>query len=582
MRMTALVLLDSGSETNLLGKRFLDRLASKGIKLKLRAPSCSVVGAASDVKLNVLGDATLPLVLTDSLSSNIGTHVTFTVTPSYEGELLLGWPLLCDWCVDISGRREGTTITFQRWSQHTFLDVPVPGSHWTEVDSVRVRLISNKSQLAEENPASILLQETRDQILKNELFSTAKEIIEIIRKPMEKLNLLEQKASKKLICLKAILGSPLIQSLDLAIGLPVLVRARDRGLYIIMWIDSREKAAKWKSSDAVSRLTERLVYNRLCLFLKGDTEAERVAQQLSSYWIEAFQSDEVSWRTIRENIPDDVDDSILFPPEAKSSPSVATLTLESIKKDINCRNEGYKSMLSKMLWKYKAVLGDASSARVRDYEHSIHLERSEFKDTAFRRYSPEDIGILEAECKRLLREGFIKEATTGDCPYVSPPLLVPKKDDKGVLTKKRFCIDYRKLNKMTVKDRYNLPTIDSCLMLRKGRVFSKLDLQSAFWQIPIRQSDQRKTGFRVGNKVYVWTRMPFGLTNAPATMQRLIDRCLEEMLGKSAVAYLDDIIIYSDYEHEHAKHIEQVIKRLHQYGLRIYLKKSSIARRLSS
>jgi len=312
MQITTTVLLDSGSETNLLGKRFLDKLVAKGVNLKLRTPTCSIVGAASDVKLNVLGETTLPLVLIDSENASIGTQVAFIVTPSYEGELLLGWPLLCDWCVDISGRREGTTIAFQRWPSHTFVDIPVTGTCWTEVDAIRVRVVNDKARKADENPASILSQGTKDSILQQEFFSAAKSIVEITRKPMEKLNLLEQKATKSLICLKATLGSPLIQSLDLATGLPVLVRAKDRGLYIIMWIDSREKAAKWKSSDAVSKLTTTLVYDRLCLFLKGDTEAERVAQQLSSYWTEAFQSDEISWRTIRENIPDDVDDSILF------------------------------------------------------------------------------------------------------------------------------------------------------------------------------------------------------------------------------------------------------------------------------
>ncbi len=129
------------------------------------------------------------------------------------------------------------------------------------------------------------------------------------------------------------------------------------------------------------------------------------------------------------------------------------------------------------------------------------------------------------------------------------------------------------MNKYTVKDRYSLPDLESCLHMRNGRYFSKIDLKSAFWQILVAPEDRVKTGFNVDNKVYVWRRMPFGLTNAPATMQRLIDRVLEGALGRYAYGYVDDIIVFSETIQDHLAHIADILARLKSFGLRIGLDK---------
>jgi len=116
-----------------------------------------------------------------------------------------------------------------------------------------------------------------------------------------------------------------------------------------------------------------------------------------------------------------------------------------------------------------------------------------------------------------------------------------------------LCVDFRQLNAITVKDRHNLPILESYLHMRNARVFSKIDLRSAFWQIPIEWNDMTKTGFYVGNKIYYWRKMAFGLTNAPASIH--------------------DIIIYSETHESHLKHLDFLLKQLHHFGLRISLAK---------
>jgi len=88
-----------------------------------------------------------------------------------------------------------------------------------------------------------------------------------------------------------------------------------------------------------------------------------------------------------------------------------------------------------------------------------------------------------------VQQGLIAEAPIGNAPYASSPLIVRKKDEHGKLTQPRLCIDFRQLNALTVKDRYNLPNLESCLHMRDAKVFSKIDLRSAFWQIPIDWND---------------------------------------------------------------------------------------------
>ncbi|CAB4424285.1 unnamed protein product [Rhizophagus irregularis] len=136
--------------------------------------------------------------------------------------------------------------------------------------------------------------------------------------------------------------------------------------------------------------------------------------------------------------------------------------------------------------------------------------------------------------------------------------------------KKRLCMDYRKLNKVTKKDCYPLPRIDDMLETLSGsRWFSSLDLASGFWQVELDPKDREKSTFITRFGTYEFTVMPFGLCNAPATFQHLMDMVLRDILWQFTVVYIDDINVGSKSFEEHLVHLEQVFSRLEKAGLKL-------------
>jgi transposase InsO family protein len=171
-----------------------------------------------------------------------------------------------------------------------------------------------------------------------------------------------------------------------------------------------------------------------------------------------------------------------------------------------------------------------------------------------------------AEIQRMLKEGVI-EATQSE--WASPVVLVPKPDGSM-----RFCIDYRKLNQLTVRDAYPLPRMDECIdSLGEAKVFSTLDCNCGYWQIPVDSADQDKTTFTSHEGLFRFKRMPFGLMNAPATFQRVVDMTLSGLNWKICLVYLDDIIVFSPSYEEHIRDLDIVLGRLYGAGLSLKLKK---------
>ena len=151
-----------------------------------------------------------------------------------------------------------------------------------------------------------------------------------------------------------------------------------------------------------------------------------------------------------------------------------------------------------------------------------------------------------------------------------PVVIVDKKDGT-----KRFCVDFRKLNKVTKSNSYPLPVIDDILaLLGKAKFFTSLDLKSGYWQVLMDDNDKEKTAFTCHRGLFHFNVMPFGLTTAPAVFQELMNRVLEGY-GEFTTAYLDDILIYSETLEQHLVHIQKVFDRLRSHHLRLKLKKCS-------
>jgi hypothetical protein len=148
--------------------------------------------------------------------------------------------------------------------------------------------------------------------------------------------------------------------------------------------------------------------------------------------------------------------------------------------------------------------------------------------------------------------GFIRSSVS---PWGAPVLLVKKKD--GSI---RLCVDYRQLNKVTIKNRYPLSRIDDLMDQLVGvEVFSKIDLRSGYHQIRVKAEDISETAFRTRYGHYEYSVMPFGVSNVPGVFMEYMNRIFHPFLDRFVVVYIDDILVYSKFEEEHAEYLRIVL-----------------------
>lgn len=193
--------------------------------------------------------------------------------------------------------------------------------------------------------------------------------------------------------------------------------------------------------------------------------------------------------------------------------------------------------------------------------HNIKLTSdTPFKERA-RRLPPGMYEEVKKHLRDMLDTGIIRESKS---PWASNIVCVRKKD--GTL---RLCVDFRRLNNITIKDSYALPRIEETLdSLAGAKIFSTLDLRSGYWQVEIDESDKEKTAFVVDRLgFYECNRMAFGLTNAPATFQRLMEHCLRDLSSQECCIYLDDVIVFSNTVEEHIHRLDRVFNCLKECGL---------------
>jgi hypothetical protein len=127
----------------------------------------------------------------------------------------------------------------------------------------------------------------------------------------------------------------------------------------------------------------------------------------------------------------------------------------------------------------------------------------------------------------------------------------------------RLCVDYRSLNKVTIKNQYPIPLVSEMLdRLSKAKVFSKLNLRDAYHRLRIKEGDEWKTAFKTRYSHYKYLVMPFRLANAPATFQSYIHQALGGLVNRTCVVYLNNILIYSENEDDHNRHVKEVLNRL--------------------
>uniref|UniRef100_A0A158P4Y1 RNA-directed DNA polymerase n=1 Tax=Tetranychus urticae TaxID=32264 RepID=A0A158P4Y1_TETUR len=185
------------------------------------------------------------------------------------------------------------------------------------------------------------------------------------------------------------------------------------------------------------------------------------------------------------------------------------------------------------------------------------------------RMSEEKRKIAEKSINELIDEGIVVPSCS---PWASPIVLVAKKGTEEV----RLCVDYRKLNEITVKDKFPLPNIQDYLDSLQGmKYFTLLDLRSGYHQMALDPADQPKTAFVTPSGLYEYTRLPFGLANGPSSFMRMMSIVLGGLIYNTCLIFIDDLLIFSKNEEEHLERLETIFRRLIRAGLTLKPNKCS-------
>lgn len=214
-------------------------------------------------------------------------------------------------------------------------------------------------------------------------------------------------------------------------------------------------------------------------------------------------------------------------------------------------------------WRHIFSTGDTDLGRTNVVKHHITLTNNEPFRERYRRIPPQLFNEVKQHLRDMLEAKVIKESNS---PFASPVVLVRKAD--GSL---RFCVDYRTLNRRTVRDAHTLPRIDETLdSLIGAKYLTSLDLKAGYWQCEVADQDKEKTAFTVGPLgFFQWETMAMGLVNAPATFQRLMQKVMGDLHLKECLLYLDDIIVFSTSFQEHLQRLDRVFGRLDDAGLKL-------------
>lgn len=239
---------------------------------------------------------------------------------------------------------------------------------------------------------------------------------------------------------------------------------------------------------------------------------------------------------------------------------------------LNALRHSEPALLDKLLQSFDDVFATPQGLPpARACDHRIHLLPN-MAPVAVRpyRYPQLQKDELESQCAAMLQQGVIRPSTSA---FSAPVLLVKKQDGYW-----RFCVDYRALNKQTVKDKFPIPLVEELLdELQGARFFTKLDLRSGYHQVRMHAADIEKTAFQTHEGHFEFLVMLFGLTNAPATFQSLMNSVLRPFLRKFVLVFFDDILIYSSSWSTHLQHINAVLSALRDHQLRLKRSKCSFA-----
>ena len=236
--------------------------------------------------------------------------------------------------------------------------------------------------------------------------------------------------------------------------------------------------------------------------------------------------------------------------------------------------DGQRVKLRELLREFQDVFSssDFDLGHFTMFEHVIDTGTAAPIRSKMRRTPAVLVDEERKELEKMLAQGVIQRSHS---PWAATPVLVRKRDGDM-----RYCLDFRPLNRVTIKDSFPLPLVEECLDTLSGQEwFSKLDANSAYWQVGIREEDKQKTAFITKYGLFEFVRMPFGLTNAPATFARVVEWVLRGLTWRTALAFLDDILVMGKAVGDHLDNLREVLERFRASGLKLKPRKCALFQR---
>lgn len=242
----------------------------------------------------------------------------------------------------------------------------------------------------------------------------------------------------------------------------------------------------------------------------------------------------------------------------------AILNEKEVNIDPDLNEEEQKELMEVIRRHWRCFLGKKGLTRL--VEHRIETGTSNPVHSSPYRVSEVERRVIQKQVQKMREEGII---TLSHSPWSSSVVLVRKKNGEI-----RFCVDYRRLNALTVKDVYPLPRIEDVLHRLSGaRFFTSLDLESGFWQVPMAKEHREKTAFVTPDGLFEFLCLPFGLCGAPPTFQRLMDRVLDGLKWTECLVYMDDILVFGGSIKEHNERLHRVLQAIENAGLTLNARK---------
>ncbi|UYV63096.1 hypothetical protein LAZ67_2003113 [Cordylochernes scorpioides] len=333
-------------------------------------------------------------------------------------------------------------------------------------------------------------------------------------------------------CKISVVGTPLQENRDVLIcpNWELLIRKEFimPSLLTTFW---QGKADLWIANGTSKPL---MIPSRMALATMSDVDVGSICSLKCD---ELIQEEEIGITKLNQKIEAMIDSNLTEDQQNKM--------MNVLKKFSNVFDFSGKSQPARSKIKHKIETDDHAPTKQRPYRVS-GMERK----------------IIQQEVDRMMQQDIIQFS---ESPWSSPVVLVKKKNGSW-----RFCVDYRRLNKITKKDVYPLPRVDDALdNLSGARYYSSMDLRTGYWQIEVDEHDREKTAFITPDGLYEFRVMPFGLCNAPATFERMMDTVLKGLKWNICLCYLDDIVVYGPSFEEHLKRLEVVLECLQQSGLNV-------------